>query len=111
VYQWPVPPKDAAALVIAAPIFVVIFGTMLSYPGILLIGVPTWLLLRWARAEGLIPYAVAGFVGGSVLPPVQRGWSFLGEPPVLHNQMAGMLVMASFWFVARKREARTPAPA
>lgn len=108
IYQWPMPPRDAVALVVAAPLFIVIFGTMLSYPGILLIGVPSWMFLRRAKAEGLVPYAVAGLVGGSFLPPVQRGWSFLGEPPVLHNQVAGMLVMASFWFIARNR--RTPEP-
>ena len=108
IYQWPMPPRDAVALVVAAPVFIVIFGTMLSYPGILLIGVPSWVLLKRAKAEGLIPYVVAGLVGGSVLPPVQRGWSFLSEPPVLHNQVAGMLVMASFWFIARNR--RKPEP-
>src|SRR5438270_1684216 len=104
VYQWPQPAGDAAALVGIGPLFIVLFGTMLSYPGMLVIGFPTWLLLRWARAEGLIPYMMAGLAGGSLLPKVQRGWSFVGEPHILHNQVAGALVMAAFWLIARSQD-------
>jgi hypothetical protein len=106
-YRWPQPAGEVAALVGAGPLFIVLFGAMLSYPGIVLVGLPTWLLLRWARTEGLVPYTLAGVVGGTLLPPAQRGWSFVGEPHVLHNQVAGALVMATFWLIARRRTPRS----
>ncbi|HEX8669004.1 MAG TPA: hypothetical protein VF727_11610 [Allosphingosinicella sp.] len=83
--------------------FAAVVGAMIAYPAMLIVGVPSWLLLRYARAEGAVPYALCGALGGSLMPPLKRGWSFFGEPPQLHTAIAGALVMLCFWGIAGKR--------
>ena len=95
--------SDAFLSILTGAMLVALFGAALAYPGMVLVGLPAWFLLRRFRAEGALPYALCGFFGGFLLPPVKKHWSLLGESPLLHNAVAGALVMLMFWWIARER--------
>jgi hypothetical protein len=99
----PISPSDALLSIVTGAMLVALYGSALAYPGMVLVGLPSWFLLRRFRAEGALPYALCGFFGGFLLPPVKKHWSLLGESPLLHNAVAGALVMLVFWWIARER--------
>jgi hypothetical protein len=98
------PPSTASGAVISLfgwPLVLALAGITISYAGIGLVGLPTWLALRRVRAEGLLTYALAGLIGGSLVPLLLPDWSVVTQGPLFHSQIAGMLVMASFWLIAK----------
>ncbi len=78
-------------------------GAALSYAGIVLVGVPAWLVLRTVRGESLPSYALVGLVGGLAVPLLLPNLSVVSRGSLAHCQIAGMFVMASFWLIAKER--------
>lgn len=87
--------------IIGGALLIALFGAMLAYPGMILVGLPSWFILRRYRAEGALTYGLCGFFGGFMMPTPKVRMSLVGEPLVVHNAVAGALVMLVFWWLAR----------
>jgi hypothetical protein len=99
-------------------IFAVI-SAFFAYLGMVVIGIPAYLFLRWRRWTTLWPAAAVGFVGGIVMSivfgvvffSVWGGWAkaldvVLGAPPSdqlfsLGLALVGALVAATAWLIIR----------
>jgi hypothetical protein len=91
---------DAAAAAGSLPVALIgsmVLGTLVgvwyAYGAMLVFGLPIWGALHWAHAESLRNYALAGAACGALIPPI------FAEPAILHNGLAGALVMAAFWLI------------
>jgi hypothetical protein len=83
------------------------FGSPLAYFGMLLVGLPSWFLLRYTNKESGIAYAFLGFLGGGVAMP--KIWGGSGSDPWelwrIHGAIAGCIVLTIFWKIARRAPA------
>ena len=80
---------------------VAMMGPLPAYIGFVLIGLPAWLILRRLDAESGFAYVGTGVLGGLLFPSLDDGWTILGEPGVIHNAIAGGLIMLFFWRIVR----------
>lgn len=89
--------------------FGVIVGGLLAYIGMIITGMPTILALRYIRLENKITYVLLGGIGGTILPPIKRNWTVFGESYVIHNVVAGALVMLIYFLIVNPARS-TPHP-
>ena len=94
------------AIIVGVPMLAIagmIFGSIAAYPGMLLFGLPCWIVMRGWRGEFGLGYALHGAAGGALFPEYKTGWTIFGEPYWLHNAIAGALVLYIFWRIAVER--------
>jgi hypothetical protein len=80
-----------------------LFGAPLTYIGMFLVGLPTWLLLRFTNNESGLAYTLAGAAGGWVLAPSLGGAKLSAFPLEALGTSAGALSLCLFWLIARRR--------
>jgi hypothetical protein len=88
--------------------FGLIVGSLIGYVGMLITGIPSMLLLRYIRWENRITYIIMGGLGGSVIPPTDRNWTVFGESYVVHNVIAGALVMLMYFLIVDRGQNTLP---
>jgi hypothetical protein len=86
----------------------VFFGTLmlggpLTFIGMLVVGFPAWLLLRFTHNESAVAYALLGALGGWWLAPRLGGHKWAGFPLDTVGACEGALALFLFWRMARTR--------
>lgn len=95
-------PVETVLMGIAFVFFAGALGSMLTYAGILLFGIPTWVAGRYFRIESSTYYLSAGALGGFLFPEHKPEWvGEFGEPFFVHKMLAGALTLWTFWMIAR----------
>jgi uncharacterized membrane protein len=89
----------------------IVIGAPLTYLGMLLIGVPTWLALRRTQNESGVTYALIGGVGGALLAPLLGGQKWEDFPMWAAGAVGGASALFFFWRIARERGPKGPAEA
>lgn len=89
-------------------LFAVLFGTLivggpLVYIGMIIIGLPTWLVLRFTHNESAWVYTAAGALGGWWLAPFLGGHKWEDYPLNWAGATAGALALLLFWCMGRRR--------
>ena len=98
-----------AAEIVASGLFatgwmVIAFGAPAAYIGMLLVGLPAWLLLRLTRNESAIAYTITGAAGGWWLAPALAGNGWAAFPMGAVGMFAGALTLWLFWRMAKRDE-------
>lgn len=88
-----------------------VVSAFFAYLGMVVIGIPAYLFLRWRRWTSLWPAAVVGFVAGFVmalgLVGSWGGWTAALDPSAndlfagLVSALVGVLVAATAWLIIR----------
>ena len=95
-------PYDQLLNLLGAVLFCTTFGSFIAYIGMLLIGVPTWLVLRFTGNESALAYTLCGATGGWLLATILA--SKLSADPIRTLGVAvGALSLFLFWRIARRR--------
>jgi hypothetical protein len=89
----------AFAVFLATPIV----GVPAAYIGMITIGVPAWLFLRFTNNESGAGYSVTGALGGWWLAPALGGRKWEGFPLDWIGAAGGALALFLFWRIARRR--------
>jgi len=101
-------PAPAVPQVIGGFAAVVFLGTILmggpaAVIGMILIGLPAWLLLRYTNNESAAAYGALGALGGWWLAPQLGGHKWDSLPLNWLGAAGGALALIVFWRIARRR--------
>ena len=80
-----------------------LIGSPVAYLGMLVIGLPTWLVLRFTNNESGLAYTLVGVLGGAVAGPLVGGQKLHALPMTLLGAVAGGLALFIFWQVSKQR--------
>ena len=90
------------AFLMGVMIGVITIGGLFTFIGMLLVGVPTWLLLRYTNNESGLAYTVVGLAGGVWLGPALGGHKWEAFPMEIAGGAGGALTLFLFWRLARR---------
>jgi len=89
-------------ILFAAALATALAGALVAYVGMMLVGLPAWLVLRLAGLEGALSYGLAGALGGAMLGPQVIVPPVLAGGPQANGAVAGLIMMLLFWWMARR---------
>ena len=96
-------PQEQLSSILGAVLVGTTFGAVIAYFGMLIVGVPTWFLLRFTGNESAIAYGLCGAAGGWLLAPIAAKPKVSGDPIEALGISIGALSLILFWRIARRR--------